>query len=56
MVSRKPYEDSSYAQHFEMNDKEFFGKPGNGKNVWVIETEDPMHVAIFFPEKSVREE
>jgi len=55
MVSRKPYEDSSYAQnlantaqHFEMNDKEFFGKPGNGKNVWVIETEDPMHAAMNF--------
>jgi len=55
MVSRKPYEDSSYAQnlantaqHFEMNDKGFFGKLGNGKNVWVIETEDPMHAAMNF--------
>ena len=55
MVSRKPYEDSSYAQnlantaqHFEMNDKGFFGKPGKGNNVWIIETENPMQAAMNF--------
>jgi len=55
MVSRKPYEDSSYAQnlantaqHFEMNDKGFFGRPGTGKNVWVIESEEPMRAAMNF--------
>jgi len=55
MVSRKPFEDSSYAQnlantaqHFEMNDKGFFGSPGQGKNVWVIESEEPMHAAMNF--------
>ena len=55
MVSRKPYEDSSYAQnlantaqHFEMNDKVFFGKPVKGKKVWLIESDDPMQSAMNF--------
>ena len=55
MVSRKPYEDSSYAQnlantaqHFEMNDKGFFGKPVKGKKVWLIESDDPMQSAMNF--------
>ncbi len=55
MVSRKPYEDSSYAQnlantaqHFEMNDKGTFGKPGSGKDVWLIESDNPMNSAMSF--------
>ena len=60
MVSRKPYEDSSYAQnlantaqHFEMNPDGTFGKPGSGANVNVIESDSPMHSAMnFFSEMS----
>lgn len=55
MVSRKPYEDSSYAQnlantarHFEMNPNGTFGKPGRGQNVTVIESDSPMHSAMNF--------
>ena len=55
MVSRKPYEDSSYAQnlantaqHFEMNSDGTFGKPGRGPNVTVIESDSPMHSAMNF--------
>ena len=25
-----------------------YEKPGNGKNVWIIETEEPMHSAMSF--------
>lgn len=55
MVSRKPYEDSSYAQnlantaqHFEINDKGFFGEPGDSRNVWILKTENPMQTAMDF--------
>lgn len=55
MVSRKPYEDSSYAQnlantaqHFEMNENGLFGKKGIGKKVRVIETDNPMKSAMNF--------
>ncbi|MGX8685220.1 MAG: hypothetical protein ACSW73_00170 [Spirochaetales bacterium] len=55
MVSRKPYEDSSYAQnlantaqHFEMNEMGLFGKKGVGKKVRIIETDNPMNSAMNF--------
>lgn len=55
MVSRKPYEDSSYAQnltntaqHFEMNPNGTFGKPGNSSNIRIIESDNPMNSAMRF--------
>jgi len=55
MVHRKPYEESSYsqnlantAQHFEMNEQGLFGKPGEGKNVRLIESDNPMQSAMSF--------
>lgn len=55
MVSRKPHEESSYAQnlantaqHFEMNENGFFGYPGEGQKVWVIESESPMDSSMVF--------
>lgn len=55
MVSRKPYEDSSYAQnlastaqHFEMNPNGLFGKPGSSSNIRVIESDNPMNSAMSF--------
>lgn len=55
MVSRKPHEESGYAQnlantaqHFEMNDNGSFGKPGTGSNVWLIEADNPMSAAMTF--------
>ena len=55
MVSRKPYEDSSYAQnlantaqHFEMKANGKFGEPGGSKGVQIIKTNNPMESAMNF--------
>ena len=31
-----------------MNDKGTFGKPGTGKDVWLIESDNPMNSAMSF--------
>ena len=55
MLSRKQEEDASYsrnmistAQHYEMNEKGLFGKPGKSRDIRIISSEDPMGTAMDF--------
>lgn len=55
MLSRKTDEEATYsrnmvdtARHYEMDENGLFGKPGSGKNVRIIESDDPMGTAMDF--------
>ena len=55
MLSREPEEGATYSRnmvdtalHYEMDEKGLFGKPGSGRNVRVIESDDPMGTAMDF--------